>query len=333
MAYSMTIDAGTSNTRVFLWTQDGMLADRAARQIGVRDTAIDGDSHRLKAAIRECMEEVIGRAEIMQEEIGVIIASGMLTSALGLVEIPHLISPVSKADCAAGIVKSVIPEICSHPMYLIPGVRNAGRISEDNGWERMDMMRGEEVEAFALINQYFDGSPMLLALPGSHYKYVFVNEKQEITGCITTMTGELLYVMTHNTIIADSVNQEFVSPDHYCREYVLEGYRMARQAGFSRACFSARIRRMFTESDHQQIASYLLGAVLEGEIKAISNFGFFPVEKGAKCFLAGNKVINKALFDIFKEEGCFDQIICHADTDIPLSSVGARLIAVQAGLL
>lgn len=333
MAYSVTIDAGTSNTRVFLWTQDGILAGRAVRNIGVRNTAMDGNNWRLKAAVRDCLEEAVEKASITLGEVEAIVASGMLTSNLGLAEIPHLATPVSIADCAAGIVEKMIPEICDCPIHFIPGIRNANLLSEHDKMECMDMMRGEEAEAFALVEQYFDGTPMLLVLPGSHYKYVTVNEKKEITGCMTTMAGELLHVLTHHTIVADSVKREYVSPDHYCREWVLEGYQMARRVGFSRACFLDRIREVFTETDHQQLAAYLLGAVLEGEVKAVKNSGCLSLDRRAKCYLAGNEVINRALFDIFELEECFGHIVCHADSGIPLSSAGARLIAVWAGVL
>lgn len=333
MAYSMTIDAGTSNTRVFLWTQDGILAGRAKRNIGVRNTAMDGNNRQLKTAIKECMEEVVANVSITLDAVEVIIASGMLTSNLGLVEIPHLIAPVSKADCAAGIVRKVIPEICDCPIHFIPGIRNANLLSERDEAGCMDMMRGEEVEVFALIEQYFDGAPMLLVLPGSHYKYVTVNEKQEITGCMTTMAGEVLHALTHHTIVADSVKREYVNLNHYCREWVLDGYQKACQVGFSRACFLARIQELFKETDHQKLAAYLLGAVLEGEVKAVKNSGCLSLNKNTRCYLAGNEVINRALFDVFQQEGCFDHVVCHTDSGIPLSSAGARMIGIQAGVL
>ena len=108
---------------------------------------------------------------------------------------------------------------------------------------------------------------------------------------------------------------------------------MARRVGFSRACFTDRIRAVFTEENDQQLAAYLLGAVLEGEVKAVQNSGCLSLDKGTKCYLAGNEVINRALFDVFEQEGCFDHVVCHVDSGIPLSSVGARLIAAQAGVL
>lgn len=39
--YSVTIDTGTTNTRVFVW-QDNRIIAEASQAVGVRDTAITG---------------------------------------------------------------------------------------------------------------------------------------------------------------------------------------------------------------------------------------------------------------------------------------------------
>ena len=43
----LTIDTGTTNTRVTVWT-DGEVVAQAARQVGVRDTAITGNTKKLE---------------------------------------------------------------------------------------------------------------------------------------------------------------------------------------------------------------------------------------------------------------------------------------------
>lgn len=58
-------------------------------------------------------------------------------------------------------------------------------------FEAMDIMRGEEVESIALLEQYPRGKSYLLVLPGSHMKFVSVNTKGQITGCLTSISGEL----------------------------------------------------------------------------------------------------------------------------------------------
>lgn len=48
---------------------------------------------------------------------------------------------------------------------------------------------------------------MLFILPGSHNKFVSVDREGKITGCLTSISGELLASITNDTIIAKSVNR------------------------------------------------------------------------------------------------------------------------------
>lgn len=330
MKYLITIDAGTSNTRAFLWKGEA-LAGCAARAVGVRNTAIEGNDNSLKTAIQMCIQELLERESLREDAVTAVMASGMLTSELGLLEIEHLTVPAGKKTCATGTVKRNMPEICKIPICFIPGVKNLSECPGGDDLELMDIMRGEEVEAFALVEACFDGAPMLLILPGSHYKYVSVNCKREITSCMTTLTGEILRSLTCDTILADSVNRKFLEADRYQKDVVVEGYRTAKRSGFSRACFSARIRSMYTESDSQMTAAFLLGVVLEEEIRAVLQSRCLSVTRDTKVVIAGNQVVGRAMADLIAEEDCFTQVevVC---PEIPLAATGARLIAEEIGL-
>ena len=50
--YVFTVDTGTTNTRVILWDANRRMVGVEKREVGVRNTAIDGDNHALKAAVR-----------------------------------------------------------------------------------------------------------------------------------------------------------------------------------------------------------------------------------------------------------------------------------------
>ena len=70
--------------------------------------------------------------------------------------------------------------------------------------------------ADATVNQYCGQvrrNTLILVLPGSHNKFVSVDREGKITGCLTSISGELLASITNDTIIAKSVNREFVSRD------------------------------------------------------------------------------------------------------------------------
>ena len=89
MSYIITLDTGTTNTRVILWDSKFCPAASAKSEVGVRNTAIDGSNRRLKAAVKECLEQVLRDAGASYDEVEAVIASGMITSNVGLVEIPH----------------------------------------------------------------------------------------------------------------------------------------------------------------------------------------------------------------------------------------------------
>ena len=97
--YIATIDGGTSNTRAFVW-HDGVIAGQAKAAVGVRNTAMDGTNQRLQEAVRDTLSEAASMAGITTEDISLILAAGMLTSNVGLCDIPHVTAPVRLEELA-----------------------------------------------------------------------------------------------------------------------------------------------------------------------------------------------------------------------------------------
>ena len=236
--YIITIDGGTTNTRCILWGSGQRRIDEERRAVGVRNTSIDGNNHKLKQAVRECIEQLLERNGVTYDQIHRIIGSGMITSDVGLVVVPWITAPAGVKELAANIAEISLPDICPIPICFIPGIKNGEGPFDLENIEAMDIMRGEEVESVAILDKFPPGKPMLLILPGSHNKFVSVDREGKITGCLTSISGELLASITNDTIIAKSVNREFVSPESYDREWVQKGYETATRAGLGRACFT-----------------------------------------------------------------------------------------------
>ena len=57
--YTITIDGGTTNTRCILWNSSRQRIDEQKREVGVRNTAIDGNNSKLKNAVKECLEQLL----------------------------------------------------------------------------------------------------------------------------------------------------------------------------------------------------------------------------------------------------------------------------------
>ena len=329
--YIITLDAGTTNTRAVLWDAKAQIAARADATVGVRDTAVDGTNRRLRGTVKRCLERVLSSAGAGYGQVKAVVASGMITSNVGLVEIPHQAAPLGLAELAAAMRSVELPDVCPLPILFIPGVKNsAAAVSYDN-FEAMDMMRGEETEAFALLEQYPAGRPYLLVLPGSHMKFVAVDAAGRITGCLTSISGELLSAITNGTIIADAVGRSFVRPDAYDREMVLLGYDTAKTCGVGRACFAARILNQFGEKDTQKLANYILGAALQSDVTGIKNSAALRVDGGAAVIVAGKDPLRQAIADILRHEG-FGGLDVAGQGDCPLAARGAYLLARARGL-
>ena len=271
--YTITIDTGTTNTRVYLFNEKYEAVASAKSEIGVRITAIDGNNNRLKAAIKGCLEDVLKQADITYDDVKQVAASGMITSNVGLTEIPHVVAPASAEDLAKAAKSVLIEDVCPLPILFIPGVKNR------------------------------DG---------------------KITGCLTTITGELLSVITNDTLIADAVGHSFASEETYAKEYVLAGYETARKTGIGRACFSARILNTFAEPDKTKIASYVLGAVLQNDMEAVKNSSALKCDADTTVVIYGKNPLREALMDLFAKENFFRHVTEFVPKDsVPTSAKGA----------
>lgn len=325
-SYLITIDGGTTNTRAVLW-KDNEVSAIAAREVGVRDTAISSSESPLRNAVKACLTEVLEKGKITFDEVESIVASGMLTSNVGLVEIPHLIAPVDAKTLAFSIKPVMLEDICPLPIYFIPGVKNNVSSINKETYEQMDMMRGEEVEVFAILKDQPVGQPMLLVLPGSHNKFISVDKNGAITGCLTTISGELLSAITKNTILAKSTGGKFVSEADYDADMVLRGAHTAAETGLGRTCFSGRILNTFVTGKEIQIANFLLGAVLQGDIEAFKNSKALTLTENAQIIIAGKNPLRQALADILKETcPSYDVQVYVPEAGKPMSACGAKYL-------
>ena len=268
----LIIDGGTTNLRVTLLSDERKPLDSIARDGGVRHTAVDGNNSYLKTTLAECIAQLLGRNGLEAGDVRRCIAYGMITSDMGLLEIPHVSAPASAQDLKNAMREQVFPEIAPFPITFIPGVRNFAAPVDLENFSMMDMMRGEETEAIGLYNLLGLKEKAMLVLPGSHNKFVAMSEEGKILGCMTSISGELLDAMTHHTLLADAVGSAFVTPEDYVSEMAMEGAWACSQSGLGRAAFSGRILRTLGKRSKAEIQSYLLGAALALDVQAMEAF-------------------------------------------------------------
>ena len=337
MQHIITIDGGTTNTRAYLWEGEegkdfragkARLMQGSSSPIGVQKTAEEGNNNALRLAVGRMLSELLNAARLKEEDVSAVYVSGMLTSNVGLYELPHLTAPASLRDFSDGICEITLDEIFREPIRFIPGLKNmnSDQVTLENLTD-MDMMRGEETETLALIDELNSDTGMILILPGSHTKVVSVNANGQITGCLTSMTGELLQILTLHSIVADAVKRSFLA-EGYLEDYLMAGCRACMEAGsFGRGAFLTRLNSTFITKGQRENASFLLGAVLANDIMAIRHSFLTKDMKDAKVLVAGKEPLAGALEILLKRVGGYPQTMLYQPkSEGPLSGRGALLI-------
>src|SRR5690606_35717256 len=114
---------------------------------GAKDTAVDGTTVKVETALRELLEAARSGTGMAPEAI---ICSGMITSNMGLFELPHLPAPAGPEDTARGMVQRSFPEISAVPLTFVPGVKSLPGPDGLAGLATGDVLRGEEAEIVGL---------------------------------------------------------------------------------------------------------------------------------------------------------------------------------------
>ena len=294
----LIIDGGTTNLRVTLADENAQILGTEKRSIGAAASAMAGSNAALRGAVRDCIESLQQAHHLNGEDFDGCIAYGMITCASGLLEVPHLCAPAGLEDFRRGLVTAHFDDIAPFPITFIPGLRNfAGEVGLHNVMQ-MDMMRGEETEAIGFLQLAKPNEDCVLILPGSHNKLISITKDGQLTGCMTTISGELLAALTHHTILTEAVGGQFAHAGSYDREMMLAGAEACR-AGISRAAFSSRILRTLGHLPQEKVASFLLGTVLSADVDALRAFDV-PC---SKLYIAGKEPLQQALCDLLAANG------------------------------
>ena len=294
----LVVDCGTTNLRVTLLDENKNKLDVVKAEGGVRHTSIDGHNGRLRTLLRESMETVLGKNGYTMADVEKCVASGMITSALGLLEIPHVPAPAGAEDLRAKMQEKVFEDIAPFPIAFIPGVRNfSGPVDLEN-FSDMDMMRGEEVEAVGLYKLLKPRGAAMFVLPGTHNKFVAMDENGRMLGCMTSISGEMLDAITHHTIIAEAVGHGFVNADEYDAEYAKAGARECAVSGLGRAAFAGRILATLGGKEKAKLQSYLLGAILALDVQAMQSF--VGDNENVEAYIAGKAPLQQCFCDVME---------------------------------
>ena len=251
----ITVDGGTTNTRIYL-VSDRKVTDSLKLSAGLK-----AGLPALKTNLKEGISSLLERNGLSSKDITRVLASGMISSEYGLCELPHTQTPSGAGELKASIHTTVFPEICDIEWSFIRGVK-----TDCTSIEQADMIRGEETEVMGLVD--FIGEAALYILPGSHSKHISVDSNGNITNIKTILTGELFAAIIGHTVLKDATDFEHA---HIDGSILKQGYEYCRSHGFGETLFKTRVLKNIFGETKEGCYSFLMGAILYDEIRAIGN--------------------------------------------------------------
>lgn len=302
----LTIDAGTTNLRLRLYNENKKLVDNLKSPFGVsvgKKIFIEN----LENAVKEILTK--NSLEVKNTKI---IASGMITSQMGLYETPHLEFSVGKEDLKKNIK---IIEFLGGKINLITGVKH--KYTQDN-LVAFDVMRGEETEIIGILENLENKNGLVILMPGSHNKIVEVSKNNKIISFVSTLSGELLSALMGHTILKNSL-QEY--PKNLSISYLNLGFENCIKTGLTQSSFYLRCLDLHNELTIEDKFSYLLGTILQEDINSI-NSSIINYDK--KILILGDSIISKGLEILLQQKTKFKTIERIKAGD--MSSIGAMNI-------
>lgn len=294
----ITIDGGTTNTRISLVT-DNRVISTLKFGIGARNSIDNCTAY--KDTIKNGIIEILDKNNLKEKDIICIIASGMITSEFGLVNLPHIKTPAGIKELNLNMYKTQLPEISPIQFVFIRGVK-----TDCDSLVSADMMRGEETELMGIL----DEGECIYILPGSHSKIIKTDKNGKITDFKTMLTGEMIMSISQNTILKDAVD---IKNSETNKDYLLKGYNYCSDFGINEALFKVRVLKNLFGENSKNVYSFYLGIVLCDEIKSIL--------KGnpKKIVIGGKKQIKNAMHSILSSLS-ESNVISLSDNEVDSSS-------------
>jgi 2-dehydro-3-deoxygalactonokinase len=247
------LDWGTSSFRAYRLDGAGAVLESRSAPSGILKVPEGGFEAVLE---REIGPWLAGRPDLP------VIASGMITSRQGWVEVPYCRCPAGSAEIAGALLRH--RSAAGRTIHFVPGLSIVGADGVP------DVIRGEETQ---IIGATIGGAlgagsgaaaaRRLLVLPGTHSKWALV-EDGRVVWFATLMTGELFAVLSEHSILG----RLMAGSDHDEAAF-RRGLAYARGSagGLLRRLFSARTLALFGELPERGVASYLSGLLIGTELR------------------------------------------------------------------
>lgn len=301
MSNYITIDSGTTNTRISL-VLDYAVVDTLKFHVGARQS-IENKTV-LKDTIRKGIIEILSKNTIGPKAVKRVLASGMITSEFGLIDLPHIPIPAGLQQLHNAMYETILAEITPIPFVFMRGVKTDGKSLENT-----DVMRGEETELMGILS-----GEGLYILPGSHSKIIKTDRFDRIVDFKTTLTGEMISALSQNTILKDAVEMEEFETD---KDRLLSGAEYARKHGINEALFKVRLLKTLFGATPAEIYNFYLGVVLSDEIS-------YVLSQNPKAItIGGQKAMKESMAELLKALSKAEIIVIPDETADASSAIGA----------
>jgi 2-dehydro-3-deoxygalactonokinase len=335
-----TIDCGTTNSRVYVLDECLRVIAKGTKKVGVRDTAITGSRQVLREGLAEVLERAVRDAGLRVQDLTCAVTSGMITSEIGLLEIPHLVAPAGLADLGAGVMPVRDPMIFPLDVQLlfIRGIKNAYPAETAlRDIRRVDFMRGEETQIMGLlVHPGLPAPPFTAVVLSSHTKYIPVNEDGRIAGSLTTLSGQLFEAIRHGTSIGKSIETPETETETPDLSVVDIAYDAVANAGFLRSLLMPRFMDVLLGIPAPLRRLFLDAAIAAEDLQVLRDFPLLGFALDTPFVLIGPPP-RCAIFRHFltKYRGVIREISEVSSTeDVDrLAILGAVAIAHRAGYL
>lgn len=267
----IAIDMGTSNTRLWLCDENGVL-NSVKDHFGASISKTEG-----KDVLFARLKNLIDKLTDDWDQVECIIASGMAGSELGLAEVPWIPLPADKYTLAKNLQVHTFPNIAPIPFLFVPGLKKV------QNQQLQDIMRGEETETTGITDVLPVDSDCVLVLPGTHNKVISVSKDGVITDFYTTASGELLHNIITHSILTGSVSHEFMPNP----AFVFHGATYAKEHGLNAALFQIRVMAL-NGTGKDAMSSFLHGCVLGEDTESI-----LKTANGKPICIGGNQILGQ----------------------------------------
>lgn len=266
----IALDWGTSSLRAYRLGAAGETLEERSLPLGVMQ--LDGS----EADFERALEKACGDWQRSSPEVPMI-ACGMIGSAQGWRETRYAEAPLG----VDGLVLLSIDRPHGMPLWLVPGVIQRSVLP--------NVMRGEETQVFGLLDGDADhAAPLLIGLPGSHSKWVMVEDGQ-LSQFQTFMTGEVYQALLGHTILGRTA----VISDAFNTAAFERGLHVARssegQGGPLATIFSSRTLVLTGELSGMAQPDYLSGLLIGHELVAMT--ALLQVQPPQSIVLIGNPAL------------------------------------------